>query len=305
MSISTPQGGSSKSDPGSIRVTGKSANAAGKPGAGKATGGGNRPGTSRPSGGGNRPGGPRRPITPVVKPARNWSVWIIAAVVIVFAGGIIGYAGYQLYQDGISPEDRADKIPGIVDYRKTDPKMLTYEAHATGVIPYPMHPPVGGAHNPVWQRCLGDVYAEPIADEHAVHSMEHGAVWITYKPDLAADQVAKLAGRVTGNDYTLMSPYPNQTSPIVLTAWGFQLKVDSASDSRIDDFIKDLRQVSAPEANTTCAQGGITATGTTPHDLGGNTAPYAPTASASASAPATVPSASPSSTPTPTTSSSK
>jgi hypothetical protein len=65
MSISTPQGGSSKSDPGSIRVTGKSANAAGKPGAGKATGG-QRPGAPRPSGSGNRPGGPRRPITPVV-----------------------------------------------------------------------------------------------------------------------------------------------------------------------------------------------------------------------------------------------
>src|SRR5437660_112526 len=146
MSMSTPQGGSSKSDPGSIRVTGKSANAAGKPGAGKAsdakatpakagdakagdakvsdakatpgkatpgkaTGGkatgGQRPGAPRPSGGGNRPGGPRRPITPVVKPARNWSTWIIAAVVLVIAGSIVGYAGYQLYQDGISPEDRA------------------------------------------------------------------------------------------------------------------------------------------------------------------------------------------------------
>jgi hypothetical protein len=306
MSISTPQGGSSKSDPGSIRVTGKSANAAGKPGAGKATGGkptgGQRSGAPRPSGGGNRPGGPRRPITPVVKPARNWSTWIIAAVVLLIAGSIVGYAGYQLYQDGISPEDRAAKIPGIVDYRKSDPQMLTYEAHATGVIPYPMHPPVGGAHNPAWQRCLGDVYTAPIADEHAVHSLEHGAVWITYKPGLPADQVAKLAARVTGNDYTLMSPYPGQASPVIVTAWGFQLKVDSASDSRIDDFIKDLRQVSAPEPNTTCAQGGITATGTTPHDLNGNTAPYAPTASGSATPPA---SPSPSGTPTPTTSSSK
>ena len=54
------------------------------------------------------------------------------------------------------------------------------------------NPPVGGAHNPTWQNCMGDVYAAPIANEHAVHSLEHGAVWITYQPGLPADQVDKL-----------------------------------------------------------------------------------------------------------------
>jgi hypothetical protein len=308
MSISTPQGGSSKSEPGTVRITGKSANAGGKPGDGKATTAGKpgdgkattagkpatgqRPGAPRPSGGGNRPGGPRRPITPVVKPARNWSAWIIAGVVLLIAGGIIGYSVYQVHEKGIGYQSRADSISGIQDYRKSDPKMLTYEAHATGVIPYPMHPPVGGAHNPVWQRCLGDVYDAPIADEHAVHSMEHGAVWIAYNPSLPADQVAKLAAKVKGNDYMLMSPYPGLDAPISLQTWGFQLKVNDASDSRVDAFIKDLRQISSVEPGATCASGGITATGTTPHDLGGNTAPYAPTASASAPA---SPSATPSS----------
>jgi Protein of unknown function (DUF3105) len=297
MSISTPQGGSSKSEPGTVRVTGKSANAGGKPGAGKATDGkpasGQRTGAPRPGGGGgNRPGGPRRPITPVVKPARNWTAWIVGAVVLVIAASIVGYAIYQVHEDGIGYQTKADAITGIKDYRKSDPKMLTYEAHATGVIPYPMHPPVGGAHNPVWQRCLGDVYDAPIADEHAVHSMEHGAVWIAYNPDLPAAQVAQLAAKVKGNDYMLMSPYPGLDTPISLQTWGFQLKLDSASDPRVDEFIKDLRQISSVEPGATCASGGITATGTTPHDLGGNTAPYAPTASAKPSSPAPTPSAS-------------
>jgi hypothetical protein len=51
--------------------------------------------------------------------------------------------------------------------------------------------------------------------------------------------------------------------------WGYQLKVDNASDGRIDEFIRDLKQVSQVEPGATCSTGDIiTETGTTPHDLG-------------------------------------
>src|ERR1051325_4821995 len=59
--------------------------------------------------------------------------------------------------------------------------------HLAGKIDYQESPPVGGAHNVVWQNC--GIYSTPIHNEHAVHSLEHGAVWITYRPDLPADQV--------------------------------------------------------------------------------------------------------------------
>ena len=68
----------------------------------------------------------------------------------------------------------------------------------------------------------------------------------------------------------LMSPYPGLTTPISLQAWGFQLpRADSATDSRIDQFIQDLRQNASMEPGVDCSSGTyITATGTTPHDLG-------------------------------------
>jgi hypothetical protein len=47
-------------------------------------------------------------------------------------------------------------------------------------VDYPQSPPVGGPHNPIWQNC--GFYSKPVRDEYAVHSMEHGAVWITYSP---------------------------------------------------------------------------------------------------------------------------
>ena len=161
------------------------------------------------------------------------------------------------------------KISGIQDFRKSDPASIASRNHVDGPVTYKQNPPVGGNHNPNWQRCAGDVYPSAIANENAVHSLEHGAVWITYNPSLPAAQVAELAAKVKGNNYMLMSPYPGLTSPISLQAWGFQLRLDSATDSRINQFVQDLRQNASMEPGVDCMSGTyITATGTTPHDPG-------------------------------------
>jgi len=223
---------------------------------------------------GKRPATSTRPaakkIAPVkVKQGASWGPIALFTTVGVLALGIIGFAGYQVYENGLSWQDRADQIQGIKDYRKTDKALVNQRDHVWGPQKYDLAPPVAGNHNQNWQRCLGDVYPAAIASEHALHSMEHGAVWITYNPDLPADQVDKLAKKVKGNDYMLMSPFPGLDKPISLQAWGFQLKVDNASDKRIDEFIKALRQNASLEAGTPCSSGDvITETGTTPRDLG-------------------------------------
>jgi hypothetical protein len=115
-------------------------------------------------------------------------------------------------------------------------------------------PPSGGEHYNVWQNC--GIYQEPIQTGNAIHSMEHGAVWITYQPDLAADEIAALEEIVRGQTLLLLSPFVGQRSPIVLTSWGIQLQVDSANDARIDDFIERYRLGSlTPELGGICTQG--------------------------------------------------
>lgn len=181
----------------------------------------------------------------------------------IFALGILGYAGYKVW-DKNQPfgEQAAQKINGVHNYRKEDPKWLT-NRHVEGELTYKVSPSVGGDHNSIWQNCMGDIYTQEIPEEHATHSLEHGAVWITYRPDLPADQVAKLQEKVQGRDFMLMSPYPNLDSPITLQAWGFNLKVDSADDKRIDEFIKAFRKEASIERGAGCS-GGNTQTGTAP-----------------------------------------
>ena len=110
--------------------------------------------------------------------------------------------------------------------------------HVTGSVEYESDPPMGGEHDAAWQNCNGRVYDSPLRNENAVHSLEHGAVWITYRPGLAADQVEALKAKVTGTDYTLMSPYPSLDAPIALSAWGKQVKLQDASDPRVDEFLR-------------------------------------------------------------------
>ncbi len=126
--------------------------------------------------------------------------------------------------------------------------------HASSPVTYPQIPPVGGPHSPVLQNC--GYYGAPIANENAVHSLEHGAVRITYRPDLPADQLAALRKLTAGQTYVLVSPYPDLPAPVVASAWGVQLKLDTVNDPRLSQFLKVYRQgPQTQEPGAPCAGG--------------------------------------------------
>jgi len=115
-------------------------------------------------------------------------------------------------------------------------------------------PPVGGIHSGVWQNC--GIYEEPILAKNAIHSMEHGAVWIAYHPNMPAGDVETLQDAVRDRPFVLLSPYGELNSPVVLTAWGIQLEVDSADDDRIPEFIERYeRGPQTPEFGAPCSDG--------------------------------------------------
>ena len=126
--------------------------------------------------------------------------------------------------------------------------------HSEAPQTYPQTPPVGGVHSSVWQNC--GIYDQPIQNEHAVHSLEHGAVWITYQPDLPQATVDQLRNLVRGHDHVLLSPYPNLPKPVVASAWGLQLPLDDAADPRLSLFISRYESgPQTPEPGAVCSGG--------------------------------------------------
>lgn len=120
--------------------------------------------------------------------------------------------------------------------------------------------PAGGAHNSAWQNC--GIYAEPVREENVVHSLEHGAVWLAYRPDLPEAEIESLRQLVRSErsrqrePLIVLAPKPELESPIVATAWRVQLELDSANDDRLAAFVDEYqRGPLTPEPQANCVNG--------------------------------------------------
>ncbi|GAA0415529.1 membrane protein [Acrocarpospora corrugata] len=179
-------------------------------------------------------------------------MWGIGGLVIAI---VVGAVGFYIVREEMNKSEvekaaaqaEAAMAPKVKNFKYTG-------SQHTGIkVKYAESPPVGGEHNSAWQNC--GIYSEPINNETAVHSMEHGAVWITYQPDLPEPDIAKLR-TLASSDYMLLSPYPGLTSKVGLSSWNHQLLVDSADSPDIAAFIRKFKQgPDTPERGSPCTGG--------------------------------------------------
>jgi hypothetical protein len=174
---------------------------------------------------------------------RRTMMWVggtTALVVVLVAAVVWAIVG--------SRKNSSSTLTGLVSYSNLS------RDHVQGTVTYAQTPPAGGKHSAVWQNC--GIYTSPVANETAVHSLEHGAIWITYRPDLSADEVKILQDDVRGQKYGLLSPFPGLPSAVVATIWGNQLKLTSAADPRLKTFIAKYGDgMTAPEPGGECTGG--------------------------------------------------
>ncbi|MFF3875205.1 DUF3105 domain-containing protein [Streptomyces sp. NPDC001978] len=185
---------------------------------------------------------------------RNRILTITLSTVIVAA--LVGWGAYAINNANEKNDQKAAAAKAPIRGEKTwDAKKLTRN-HVQGKVNYPMNPPVGGDHNPVWMTCDGNVYTKAIPKENAVHSLEHGAVWVTYNGKATKADIKTLADKVSKTPYTLMSPVNDEAGTIMLSAWGHQVSVNTASDPRVEQFLtKYVQGPQTPEPGAACTNG--------------------------------------------------
>ena len=199
------------------------------------------------------------PAAPAVPRTRLRRLLVALALVALLAAVLLFSADQQATRDG--------RLDGL---RRATELTAQHRAGPVEYPGYPERPPMGGDHSGLPQQC--GVYDAQVPTEHAVHSLEHGAVWITYRPGLPEEDLAVLR-RLTGSStHRLLSPLPGQGPPIVLTAWGAQLDLPDADDDRLEPFLAQFtRSPQSPEPGAPCQ--GNPRTGPLPFDPPGTEAP--------------------------------
>lgn len=196
-----------------------------------------------------RPASPPEQASPSVEAEKRSRGFPILAAVLVAALAVLAALAGGIFL-GSRGDDKSSST-GTEGILQVDNLAAN---HVTTAVTYPQTPPLGGPHHDVWQNC--GFYAQPVASENAVHSLEHGAVWITYQPDLPPAQVEQLRQIARGQTYVLVTAFPGLPAPVVASAWGRQLRLESAGDERLAAFVRQFRSGrQAPEPGAPCFGG--------------------------------------------------
>lgn len=191
----------------------------------------------------------RKPKQPIAAAKRNNTPIIIAGVVI----GIVALVAILVLSVTSGGENEAS-LGGIEGVNRVS-GLVANQHIDNPVYPDTGLPQPGGVHAPTWQNC--GIYRQPIEARFAIHSLEHGAVWVTYDPEVVTSteiEAMEELVRDIGRGFALLSPYPNQASPVVASAWGYQLEMDSSSDERLEQFLETyVLGPQTPERGASCS----------------------------------------------------
>lgn len=98
---------------------------------------------------------------------------------------------------------------------------------------YNSNPPTSGWHYEKWKE--KGVYNEQQPDEAMIHNLEHGYIWISYKPDTSSEVIKQLENFYGFGKKIVVEPRKENDKVIALAAWNWLDKFDPASNNALDD----------------------------------------------------------------------
>ncbi|MEI5583659.1 MULTISPECIES: DUF3105 domain-containing protein [unclassified Agromyces] len=179
-----------------------------------------------------------------MKRNRRIAIWASVAAGLAIAALIVTTVVLTPQRPSYTAGGEGAEIEGVETFENAS-------EHVEGVVDYEQTPSAGGQHNPAWLNC--GIYEEPVPNENAVHSLEHGAIWVTYDPEALSDgELETLRSQLPGT-YVILSPFEGLPAPIVLSGWNVQLQVEEADDPRIGEFLEEYWQSqNVPEPGALC-----------------------------------------------------
>lgn len=161
--------------------------------------------------------------------SRKKIMWATIAMVILVAliGGSIWYSrGSSQHLPGVAYPDQGR------EHIKSGQEHLTYNSN----------PPTSGPHFELPAKW--GIYKEELPDETLIHNLEHGGIWISYKPGIGEDLRKKLEHFYDRwGAKIIVTPRAKNDTDVALAAW-MRLDAFSAgdySDERVEQFIKAFR----------------------------------------------------------------
>jgi len=111
-------------------------------------------------------------------------------------------------------------------------------------VDYQTNPPTSGNH--LAQPKEWGIFTNEIDDMQAVHSMEHGGIWISYQ-DINEEEIAVLEDIGKQNSQsTLVSPRSGNDNKIVVASWGKVMRLEIVDKALIQKYI-DTYKNQSPE----------------------------------------------------------
>ena len=103
-------------------------------------------------------------------------------------------------------------------------------------------PPTSGPHaDPVeW-----GAYTTEVSDVRAIHNLEHGGIYVSYRPDLPKDQLGKLKKLLfapfSDRDFQpkkiVLAPRAANKGPIILSSWRRSETLTKYDEQKIQDYV--------------------------------------------------------------------
>ncbi len=156
------------------------------------------------------------------------------ATLLIIGAGVFFISGQSTNQnqDSISNQVSTKPLMGEAIPIQGQTHIQRGETHPA----YNSNPPTSGWHYGDGVGGAG-IHDSEVPDELLVHSLEHGAVILTYNENLPQSEIENLKQifrQTTGKG--IMVPRKNLDVPVALTSWGRLLKLQTIDEKTIKEF---------------------------------------------------------------------